>query len=93
LRRVLDPVERKRRDVGEVGEDIENDDQSAPGQQRTREISARIADLASDKGDVRPGCLGEEGAYHCFAKKKGEGKTANNGETRLRRLWTPAVFP
>ena len=36
LRRVLDSVERQGRDVGEVREDVEDDDQPAAGQERAR---------------------------------------------------------
>ena len=66
LRCVLNFGKRERREVSDVSQDVERNDDRATDEQRSRQIFSRIADLASGKGDVIPGRLREKRPRHRF---------------------------
>src|SRR5437016_5839893 len=90
---VLDAIEREDGDIGEVGQQVKQDDNPATIKQRTRKIATGLTHFAPDKCDIRPRRLREERADHVFAKQQRDGETANDSKTRLRRFRTPAVSP
>src|SRR6266496_2462870 len=93
MRRALDSREWQNSDVSEISEQIQNHHDPAAGKQCAHEVAPRVAYFAADKRDVGPGRLRKKRADHCFAKKKGERKPANDAQTRLRDLGTPSVCP
>src|SRR6266496_2338763 len=93
LRRAFDSRKWQNSDVSEISEQIQNHDDPAADKQRAHEVASRVAYFAADKRDVGPSRLRKKRADHCFAKKKGERKPANDAQTGLRDLGTPPVCP
>src|SRR5207247_7624715 len=86
LRRVLDSREWQDSDVSEIGEQVQNHDDSAAGEQGARKIFSRIAHFAPNESYVGPGRLGKKRADHRSAKKKGEREPADDTKSGLRDL-------
>ena len=58
------PLDRQGGQVGEVGQQIKDDDQAGAQRQAQRQVAVRVADLAGREGDVVPGVGREQGADH-----------------------------
>ena len=59
-RRVLNRLERQRRQIRDVGEQIEADDKDGAERERERNVATRIYHFAGREGDVVPGVGGEK---------------------------------
>ena len=90
---MLDAIEREDGDIGDVGQQVKQDDNPAAIEQRTRKIAPGLTHLAADKCDIRPRRLCEERADHGLAKQQRDGETTEDSKARLRRFRTPAVSP
>ena len=58
--RVLDGGERQRAEVGQVGQEVQDDHDAGAGRQRHRHVAVRVPDLRRHEGDVVPGHRGEQ---------------------------------
>jgi hypothetical protein len=59
---VLDGFERKRHEIGDVGEEVENDHDAGANGERERKIAAGIFHFTGSESDVVPGIGGEKRA-------------------------------
>src|SRR4029450_2104747 len=91
--RMLDSRKRQHRQISNISQQIEYDDNRASSDKRAHEIFSRIAYFAADKCHVCPRGLGEERTDHRPAKKPPKGNPPGDSEARLPRLRIPPIGP